>query len=230
MASSPINEPGEYLERKLTLFTNPAEFFEESLKYPHIWKAAALVIVAGIAFMLQGIATWMRMPLEISTEVTFGLVMMTFVFFFTPIMLWFSAAMIWRMLVLIVGGNAKFYTLLRISGYGFPSFVLTGIAWAAGRYYALADAEYDFMSMTQLRMAQDEWVELAATQEFASNALSDPVFQLAFLIGLLFTVFAVYIWTYGIATAANIDRKRAAALAITPYAIFVWWVIEPVFL
>lgn len=229
MATGGLSDPGPYLQRKLLLLTDPDTFFEEQLKYPYIWKPSLLVVVAGFAFMFQGIATWARMPLEVSTELTFGLVMLTFVHFAAPVTLWFGTAAVWRVLALLAGEDARLYTLLRVAGYGFPPFVVTGAAWSLGRYLALADVSYDFMT-EQLWRVQDQMFELRAASEFASRALADPLFQLLFLVGVLFTTFSVFLWVNGLAKATGLGKRRSLLLVVLPYAVFLWWAVEPVFL
>lgn len=229
MAAEGVSDPGPYLQRKLLLLTDPDAFFEEQLKYPYIWQPSLLVLLAGFAFLFQGIATWTRMPLEVSTELTFGLVMLCFIHFSAPVMLWLLLAASWRVLSPLAGGNARFYTLLRVAGYGFPPFVVTGAAWSLGRYLGLSDVSYDFMT-EQLWRVQDEMFELRAASEFATRALADPVFQLLFLVGLLFTTFSVFLWVYGVANATGLSKRRSLLLVVLPYAVFVWWAVEPVFL
>lgn len=232
MASEALSDPGAFLQRKLRLFTDPDSFFEEQLKYPYIWQAVLLVILAGVAFMFQGLVTWWQMPIQVSTELTFGLVMLSFIYAGAPVMLWLIMGVFWRVAVLVAGGDAKFYTLLRVAGYGFAPFIVTGAAWSLGRYLALDSASLVEMQdrIGLIEQVQGQMFELETTQMFAAQALDVPMFQMLFLVGLLFTSFSVFLWMSGVSKASGLSKSRSLVLVLPPYLLFVWWTIDPVFL
>lgn len=196
----------------LSLLTDPDGFFERrtpnpSLKGP-ILVVAAIAAVDALASVLQ--FRFLSQIFE-GAGVTGGLAtaLQAFTFAFVlvgPFAIWLLYAGVFHGISLVFDGEGEFSTTLAFVGWGLLPSVLGSIAGAAINFYRFNVREYEVPAeMTP-----------QATGEFMQSLQTGPLVALTAALGIVFTLWSAFLWTFGLKHARNLSLKQAALTVAVP--------------
>ncbi|MBN1432000.1 MAG: YIP1 family protein [Methanomicrobiaceae archaeon] len=196
------------------ILVTPRHFFGELCKKETDLKIPVLIIliiafIGGIsAYVVTGkTMTMMPSGMEgaafIVSLIGFSAALiMTFIIW----IIWAVAIMI---MVYILKGKPSFTRLLEIVGYGFIPQIFGSIISMGIMITSLPDLVLPATSNMQ---------EIEAAMKAFTNS---PAMMAAMFIGVIFTLWSAYIWTFGVKESSKLELKKAAICVAVPLVIYI---------
>ncbi len=196
------------------ILITPKHFFSELCKKEEDLKIPALItliiaLIGGIsAYVVTG-KTMALMPsgMEgaayiISLAGFSAALIITFI-------VWIIWAIAFLIMIYILKGETSFKRLLEIVGYGFIPQILGGIISVGIMMTSLPDLVIPATSDVQ---------EIQASMTAYMNS---PAMMAAMFIGIIFTLWSAYIWTFGVEESSKLELKKAAICVAVPLVIYI---------
>lgn len=194
------------------MFTNPEQFFDRQARQGTYKGPGVILLVTGLSFALQHIATYY----------TLGPGRTDFVSVFTilfsaqllePLVLWIVFSIAFYGIAVSLGGDVLVGRVFRLSGWGFLPLVLSGLAWAAGRWIVLRGGTVPDFTRGVLGE------ELAAYGQIVTQHSQSLV--AVFLLGCVFFVASIYLWIHAIKKSGTISTKAATISTVVPVVMYI---------
>ncbi|WP_456374636.1 YIP1 family protein [Methanocaldococcus sp.] len=200
------------------LILNPNNFFknlvnrEISLKEPFI-----IVLIFSILLSIYSYYTSSVMfkifPPDMQSMLSFMTIISAISAFIGGFVAWLLIAIVMHIISMAFGGKGSFKRTFEFTGYGFlPNLIALCITIPIG-YYFLSNVHIPALSMEQLK--NPIIVKMVMKQIFPKTLIYTNT-----LIGFAVTIWNLYIWTYAIKYARNLELKKAFITALIPTVIF----------
>jgi hypothetical protein len=196
------------------LVTDPESFFEQIAQFGRSARAMLVLGVVGLAYTLQALVL---VPLlgprlnaysgAVAGEIFLG--------FFQPFVIWFLFLIGAWLVAKVLGGRPSIGRFVNTSAWALAPLVGTGIAWAIGRYLALADEPLP--PVVDYPGFPTESAALVAL--YLEPAGAEPLLLAFRAVGILFILYSLYLMVHAVQAISNLDRTKAA-IAVAPPAVF----------
>lgn len=193
----------------LAVLTDPDGFFENRTQNPQLLHAALVVLVVGI---LGGISSYVmlhQMFAGLSSDAAvFGQIAIMFAVaggLFGPFITWLIYSVVFYVISLAFDPEGSFKTLVAFTGWGYvPQIlnVLVGIALL-------------FVIFQQIQLPTSP--ESAA--QFQQQLKSHSLYQLSVIVGIVFSLWRAFIWTFAVKHARSLTLKQSTIVVAIPVAV-----------
>lgn len=195
------------------LLLDPDAFFRKESSNLRRTRSTVVVVVAAIATTLSSIIITLELsaafPDDIRQVAALGGVIGAVMGFASVFFLWLVFAAVFQVLSRLFDGNGEFRETFFLVGWGFVPTIFSGLVSAAAAYYAVAGAP------------NPETVQ--AIEEFSRQLKSRPIWEVANLVGVVFTVWSGFLWTFAVKHARDLELREAALTVGGPVAVMVLW-------
>ncbi|RQG87801.1 hypothetical protein EA462_13085 [Natrarchaeobius halalkaliphilus] len=194
--------------------TDPEGFLRKKAATGRLWIPSLFAVLVGIALLSQ---TWL-IRVQLGGEflrVIDALIIWGMFRVIEGFIIWIYFIVAFWAMGIALGGKPLLGHVIRVAGWGLPPFIIAGLVWGAGYYYALRDAtllEYDLQGI------EAEWELLA---DYKAQAVGDPYLVGATLLGSGVLLISAYIWVNGVKTACDLDKRNATIAVGVPLALYV---------
>jgi len=188
------------------VLTNPDRFFGQRVENPSLWKPAVIVLLAAIASLGGQLVIFQSMGAAFGSGIGSIIGLVGLVVGFVGIFLfWGVLAVLFYLISIAFGGKGGFLTTLKLTGWGYVPSIFSGIISSIATYSVLRD--------TTIPQSPQ------AVATFAQSIQNDPVLQTVSAIGLVFTLWQGFIWTFALAHARDLELRQAAITVGIPVAV-----------
>ena len=201
---------------------DPEGFLQKKAATGRLWVPSLFAILVGLALLSQ---TWL-IRVQLGGEflrVIDALIIWGMYRVIEGFIIWIYFIVGFWFMGIALGGRPLLGHVIRVAGWGLPPFILAGLIWGVGYYYALRDAtllEHDLQGI------EAEWELLA---DYKAQAVGDPYLVGATFLGSVVLVLSGYIWVNGVTTACDLDRRDAAIAVGVPLLLYVLYRFGAVF-
>lgn len=195
----------------LDLFTNPAKFFERQARQGTYKGPGVVLLVTGLAFALQHVATYYTLgPGRTDFVSVFTVLFVTQLL--EPLALWILFSLVFYGVAVSLGGDVLVGRIFRLSGWGFVPLVLSGLAWTAGRWVVLDGATVPDFNRGVLGEELEAYGTIVAQH-------STPLLAV-FLAGSVFFVVGVYLWIHAVRKSGTLSKRTATISTAVPVVLY----------
>ncbi|XRO75714.1 YIP1 family protein [Methanocaldococcus sp. 28A] len=200
------------------LILNPNNFFknlanrEISLKEPFIIILIFSILIAISAYISTSII-YKIFPPQYQQIMAFTKIIGLVSTFIGGFIAWIIVAGIMHLISIAFKGEGSFKKTLSFVGYGFIPNIIGALITIPIAYYYLSQIHIQPLTISQL---QNPIVVKMIMKQIIPRTL---IYTNA-LIGFAVTIWNLYIWTYAIKYARNLDLKKAFIVALIPTVIF----------
>jgi hypothetical protein len=127
--------------------------------------------------------------------------------------LWLVSTIVFFAISALFKGTGGFRKCLTFIGYGFLPQIIGGMI----NIYLM----YQFASTVQIPRITDPTL----VNQIMQSLMSNPYFELATLVGILFLLWSANIWIFGLKYARNLEIRDAAITVIVPLGIYILYTI-----
>ena len=206
--------------------TNPFEsYIVNRIKYRTIRPQFLLSYVAGLAFAFEMIGIYLIIgPTNASNLYGGAALILAFMYSFVPLIIWFVLTLLTFLVTRVVfRARADFGVLFRVSGWAMVPFIGTAASISVGRYITLRQVISDPCTSPHLTCDLTEYVteaeQATGLTGFAHSAASEPTFQLAYVVGMLFFALTAYLLVVATDEATTLTRAGATLVAGVPIVL-----------
>jgi len=198
--------------------TNPEAFFNElsqkdiSLKDPFLIVLVFSILIAISAYISTS-AIYKIFPPQYQQMLAFAKIIGLISTFIGGIVSWLIIAGIMHVISMAFKGEGGFKKTLSFTGYGFLPNIIGAIITIPIGYYFLSQAHIQPLTVYQLQNP-------IIVQMAIKHAIPKTLIYTNAIIGFAVTVWNLYIWTYAIKYARNLDLRKAFITALIPTVIF----------
>ena len=199
----------------LSLLTDPEAFFgrqgtDPSLKGPLV-VVTLIAAVNAVASVLQ--FRFMARLFENSGMGSgFATAIQAFSFVFViagPFVVWLLYAGVFQGISVLFDGDGDFSTTLAFVGWGFVPSVIGSVASVAINFYRFNVRGIDVP--TEMSME--------AYQQFSQALQTGPLAALSAALGIVFTLWSAFLWTFGLRHARSLSVRQAALTVALPVLV-----------
>jgi len=133
--------------------------------------------------------------------------------FIGGIVSWLIIVGVMHLISIIFKGEGSFKKTLSFTGYGFLPNIIGAIITIPIAYYYLSQIHIPQLTISQLQ--NPVIIKMIMKQIFPKTLIYTNA-----VIGFAVTIWNLYIWTYAIKYARNLDLKKAFITALIPTVIF----------
>lgn len=194
-------------------------FLREQAQYGRFRGPTLSVLLAGVAFGLQGVAIYYALgeeALDISNAITVEVAIQ----FGEPIALWFVLSGAFALIARMFTSRIRIGRLFKLSGWGFLPFVVTGITWALGDYLVFQDQTVPDGVQVGVLSAEREAFQLIVTR-----VATDPVIIATTVIGCVFILGSGYIWSLAVKYSTDLERRQSMIVAFLPTLAYIAFIL-----
>lgn len=196
----------------LDIITDPSEFFERQARQGTFKGPGVVLLVTGLSFALQHIATYYTLGPDRSRFVSVFTVMFT-AQLLEPLFLWIVFSILFYGIAVFLGGDVLIGRVFRLSGWGFLPLILSGFVWAAGRWIILRSAPIPDFTRGVLGEELDAYGQIVAQH---SQSLT-----IVFLAGSVFMAVSVYLWIHALKKSGMLSTKVATVSTAVPAVVYI---------
>lgn len=200
------------------LVTNPERYLAERVKYPRIRWQIVIVVVAGVVANVWKPALIFQLGAA-AGYVADVLIILAFVGVLEFVAVWLVLTGVMSVVSGVLGGDASYGRLLRVSGYGFVPLVASGLVWSVGHYVTLGDA-----GSPEPPLRAGFYHQYQSYVEFTARTAGDPVLYGAIAVGSVFVLASGYLWLRAIAAATDLDEREARVTAVVTVGLCLAWI------
>ena len=199
----------------LSLLTDPEAFFgrrgtDPSLKGPLV-VVTLIAAVNAVASVLQ--FRFMARLFENSGMGSgFATAIQAFSFVFViagPFVVWLLYAGVFQGISVLFDGDGDFSTTLAFVGWGFVPSVMGSVASVAINFYRFNVRGIDVPSE----------MSVEAYQQFSQSLQTGPLVALSAALGIVFTLWSAFLWTFGLKHARSLSVRQAAMTVALPVLV-----------
>ena len=199
----------------LSLLTDPEAFFgrqgtDPSLKGPLV-VVTLIAAVNAVASVLQ--FRFMARLFENSGMGSgFATAIQAFSFVFViagPFVVWLLYAGVFQGISVLFDGDGDFSTTLAFVGWGFVPSVMGSVASVAINFYRFNVRGIDVPSE----------MTVEAYQQFSQSLQTGPLVALSAALGIVFTLWSAFLWTFGLKHARSLSVRQAAMTVALPVLV-----------
>ena len=199
----------------LSLLTDPEAFFgrqgtDPSLKGPLV-VVTLIAAVNAVASVLQ--FRFMARLFENSGMGSgFATAIQAFSFVFViagPFVVWLLYAGVFQGVSVLFDGDGDFSTTLAFVGWGFVPSVMGSVASMVINYYRFNVRGIDVPSE----------MSVEAYQQFSQSLQTGPLVALSAALGIVFTLWSAFLWTFGLRHARSLSVRQAALTVALPVLV-----------
>lgn len=199
----------------LSLLTDPEAFFgrqgtDPSLKGPLV-VVTLIAAVNAVASVLQ--FRFMARLFENSGMGSgFATAIQAFSFVFViagPFVVWLLYAGVFQGISVLFDGDGDFSTTLAFVGWGFVPSVMGSVASVAINFYRFNVRGIDVPSE----------MTVEAYQQFSQSLQTGPLVALSAALGIVFTLWSAFLWTFGLRHARSLSVRQAALTVALPVLV-----------
>ncbi|PSQ20708.1 hypothetical protein BRD06_12215 [Halobacteriales archaeon QS_9_67_15] len=199
----------------LSLLTDPEAFFgrrgtDPSLKGPLV-VVTLIAAVNAVASVLQ--FRFMARLFENSGMGSgFATAIQAFSFVFViagPFVVWLLYAGVFQGISVLFDGDGDFSTTLAFVGWGFVPSVMGSVASVAINFYRFNVRGVDVPSE----------MSVEAYQQFSQSLQTGPLVALSAALGIVFTLWSAFLWTFGLRHARSLSVRQAALTVALPVLV-----------
>ena len=199
----------------LSLLTDPEAFFgrqgtDPSLKGPLV-VVTLIAAVNAVASVLQ--FRFMARLFENSGMGSgFATAIQAFSFVFViagPFVVWLLYAGVFQGTSVLFDGDGDFSTTLAFVGWGFVPSVMGSVASVAINFYRFNVRGIDVPSE----------MTVEAYQQFSQSLQTGPLVALSAALGIVFTLWSAFLWTFGLRHARSLSVRQAALTVALPVLV-----------
>jgi len=195
------------------VLSSPDEFFRRQASDPGFRGPVVVVLLAGISAALSGGVTaslvTKAMPSNASFVGSIVLVTSTVGALVVIFALWLVYAVVLYAISIAFDGEGGFTDTFKLVGWGYVPSILGGVVSAVAMYTVV-------QGVTPPHDPQ-------SIQPFVQQLRSRPAFQVASLLGVVFTLWQGFIWTFAIKHARRLGLREAAITVAIPVGLSVVW-------
>ncbi|WP_123537350.1 Yip1 family protein [Halosimplex salinum] len=199
----------------LALLTDPNEFFRERQADPSlIGPLVVILLIAAVNVIASILQSRFRAQVFESGQFDAGLMgavqAITLILVVAgPFVIWLLYAGVFHGVSALFDGEGDFSTTLALVGWGFVPSILGSIAEAAIRYYRFNVRGVEVPSE----------ITMETMQEFSRNLQTGPLVALIAVLGIVFTLWSAFLWTFAVKHARNLTLKQAGLSVAVPVAL-----------
>jgi len=199
----------------LSLLTDPEAFFgrrgtDPSLKGPLV-VVTLIAAVNAVASVLQ-FRFMARLFENSGMESGFATAIQAFSFVFViagPFVVWLLYAGVFQGISVLFDGDGDFSTTLAFVGWGFVPSVMGSVASVAINFYRFNVRGIDVPSE----------MTVEAYQQFSQSLQTGPLVALSAALGIVFTLWSAFLWTFGLRHARSLSVRQAALTVALPVLV-----------
>lgn len=195
------------------IITNPDSFFRRRAEEPGFAGPAFTVFLAAVSSTLGTLVLMGQIVSSVSSDIDS---LISLGFGLTAISAFFALFLTW---IVVSGGlylvssrfdaSGSFRQTVLLTGWGFLPAIFTGIFSGLLTYYTFQGVVFP--------------EKISELGPFLKQMRSTPFLRLSRLLGLVFTIWQGFIWTFAIKHARSIELRQAAlTVAIPTLASLVW--------
>lgn len=198
--------------------TNPDTFFKKlsqkeiSLKEPFLIVLIFSILIAISAYISTSFI-YKIFPPQYQQVLAFTKIIALISAFIGGIVSWLIIAGVMHLISIIFKGEGSFKKTLSFTGYGFLPNIIGAIITIPIAYYYLSQIHIPQLTISQLQ--NPVIIKMIMKQIFPKTLIYTNA-----VIGFAVTIWNLYIWTYAINYARNLDLKKAFITALIPTVIF----------
>jgi len=198
--------------------TNPDTFFKKlsqkeiSLKEPFLIVLIFSILIAISAYISTSFI-YKIFPPQYQQVLAFTKIIALISAFIGGIVSWLIIAGVMYLISIIFKGEGSFKKTLSFTGYGFLPNIIGAIITIPIAYYYLSQIHIPQLTISQLQ--NPVIIKMIMKQIFPKTLIYTNA-----VIGFAVTIWNLYIWTYAINYARNLDLKKAFITALIPTVIF----------
>ncbi len=202
----------------LRVLFDPGHFFENRMRGEPSLKIPALIaLVIGLVGAVSAALMANMIVGILPTEAqAFGVIVVGFAVAGGVIggfLTWIVYGIIFYALSMVFKGEGSLARTLEVTGYGFLPQVFGGIVGAF--------ISYQIISNLTIPVARSPEEIAAVTENFTEMLVSDPLMQVAALVGIIFLIWSANIWIFGMKYARNLSMRDAALTVGIPVALYI---------
>jgi hypothetical protein len=199
----------------LSLLTDPEAFFgrqgtDPSLKGPLV-VVTLIAAVNAVASVLQ-FRFMARLSENSGMGSGFATAIQAFSFVFViagPFVVWLLYAGVFQGISVLFDGDGDFSTTLAFVGWGFVPSVMGSVASVAINFYRFNVRGIDVPSE----------MSVEAYQQFSQSLQTGPLVALSAALGIVFTLWSAFLWTFGLRHARSLSVRQAALTVALPVLV-----------
>lgn len=195
------------------IVVNPDRFFRERVEEPGFLGPALVVFLAAISSVSGTLVTIVHigsaMPKDLSVLVSFGFGLGAISGFFAVFLTWIAISGSFYLVSSRFDGTGSFRRTVLLTGWGFVPSIFSGLVIAVATYYTFYGVTFP--------------ESVAKLKPFMQQMRSSPTFRVSRLLGVVFTVWQGFLWTFAIKYAREIGLREAAITVGIPIVLSVGW-------
>jgi len=198
------------------VLTNPDGFFRRAGDDPALSKSLGVVLLAGLfgAVAAAPIFQAMQSAMPDQAQGLGTIILVTSIggAFIGTLIVWvILAALFMAISAIAFDGSGDFSQLLAYVGWGFVPAIINSVIGAAINFYAFQDITVPSVEDPQ------------AIQAWVQSVQNDPLVLTASVIGIAFTLWQAFIWTFAVQHARDISLREAAITVAIPTVLWIGW-------
>jgi hypothetical protein len=206
----------------IRVLLNPGRFFEARMQDEPSLKIPALIalvigLIGAVSAALVANITIALLPAEIQA---LGAILIGF-FVAAAIVggfvTWIAFGIVFYLISMAFKGEGSLKRTLEFVGYGFLPQVFGGVIGAIFSYQLLS-------GLTLPRATSPEQIA-EISENLASVLATDPLAQIAGLVGILFMIWSANIWIFGMKYARSLSARDAALTVGIPVGLYILYSI-----
>jgi len=212
-----------------TLLTDPNGFFRQQESDPSLKWPLVIIALVGVLRLVTGVVTSRGLSDLLSSQglpaSQAGSGPLAFAFAFAvPFVAWIFYAGLFYLLSTVFDGDGEFSRLLTFVGYGFVPQIVGSALTALVQFYRwnVRGVSVTFPSeLAGTPPSQMSGEQALAYARALQEAQAGPLVTLTTVFGLLFTLWAAFIWLFATKHARDVSTRQAAVSVGVPVGIVV---------
>ena len=206
----------------LRVLLNPGRFFEERIQAePSLKIPALIVLIIGLLGAVSAALTANMiigmLPAEAQGIGAFIMALAVAGAVIGGFLSWIIYSGVFYLLSMLFGGEGTFTRTLEVTGYGLLPQVFGGAIAAIFSYQVISNLTIPTATNPE---------QIAEVMEALTTALvTDPLMQVAGLVGILFLVWSANIWIFGMKYARNLSTRDAALTVGIPVGLYIIYML-----
>lgn len=196
----------------LDIITDPETFFERQARQGSFKGPGLVLLITGLSFAFQHIATYYTLGPERSEFVSVFTVLFT-AQLIEPLFLWIVFSIVFYGIAVTLGADILIGRVFRLSGWAFLPLVLSGIGWAVGRWIVLDSAAVPDFTSGVLGEELEAYGQIVAQH-------AQPLVAV-FLLGSVFMIASLYLWMHALRKSGTLSRRTALISTAIPVLAYV---------
>jgi hypothetical protein len=200
----------------LTVLTNPDRFFDRASDDPSLLPALGVVLVVGVVGAIAAVPFFQLFQQMLPEEASgFSSIIAVFSIagaFIGALIGWVVLTAVFHAISAVAfDGEGDFSTNLAYVGWGHMPGIIGGVISAALNFYGLQN------------ITPPSNIEPQQMQGWIQSIQSDPIFQVATGVGIVFLLWQGFLWTFAVKHARNLTLREAAITVGVPVGLWALW-------